>query len=91
MSTSSTRLKMGFRHLSWLAYGLASALFAQVGSCYYLDPIDKLEDGSTIVARDTVDHSNLALLSQENFLWGGKSTTDHPARGKRLIGTLHRP
>lgn len=81
---------MGVRRLSWLAYGLASALFAQIGSSYYLQPIDEFEDGSgQVVARD-MGPSNLDLLKSENFLWGGKSTTDHPARDKRLIRIPYR-
>lgn len=63
---------MGVPRLSWLAFGLASTLLAQVGSAVQLQPIDPLEhEERQLVARDT-DCTKLDLQKSEYFLWGGK-------------------
>lgn len=62
---------MGPSRLSWLAYGLASALLSQVGSATQLEPIDILGNApGHVVARDN-DYTKMDLLSAETFLWGG--------------------
>ncbi|KAJ5811507.1 hypothetical protein N7474_007808 [Penicillium riverlandense] len=74
---------MGVQHLSWLAYGLASALFTQVCSAHVLEPIDMLEyEEGHIGARDT-DYSKMDLLNYETFLWGGLS-----AKGRYGLGNF---
>lgn len=63
---------MGVPRLSWLAFGLASALLTQVGSAVQLQPIDPLEhEERQLVARDS-DCTKLDLQKVESFLWGGK-------------------
>lgn len=81
---------MGVRHLSWLAYGLASALLTQVCSAHVLDPIDMLEyEEGHIGARDR-DYSKMDLRNVETFLWGGKFITVHLHTTQKLTGITHR-
>ncbi|KAJ5094945.1 hypothetical protein N7532_007236 [Penicillium argentinense] len=77
---------MGPSRLSWLAYGLASALLGQVASATQatqLEPIDILGNApGRLVVRDN-DYTKLDLLSTETFLWGGLS-----GKGKYALGNF---
>lgn len=57
---------MGVQSLSWLAFGLFSAL----GSAVTLQPLDLPQHVGQKATRDN-DYSMLDLLSSETFLWGG--------------------
>lgn len=57
---------MGVQRLSWLAFGLFSAL----GSAVNLKPLGLPQNAGHKATRDN-DYSMLDLLSSETFLWGG--------------------
>ena len=81
---------MGVPRLSWLAYGLAAALLAQVGSAANLEPIDMLEHEEGLLVARHSDCSKLDLQKSESFLWGGKCSSLLDIRNARLTCITHR-
>lgn len=73
--------------LSWLAYGLASALLGPV-SAVQLEPIDMLANGAKMVTRDH-DYTKLDLLNAETFLWGGMYTRSDTPDMKKLTSSRY--